>query len=54
MEQHVGRYLHLEEVVHHLNGDKSDNRIVIVGWWHGYRRYVVVAGCFYRGWWADK
>ena len=27
MEQHIGRYLNHDEVVHHINGNKSDNRI---------------------------
>lgn len=27
MEDHLGRYLHPEEVVHHLNGDRADNRV---------------------------
>jgi len=27
MEQHLGRYLRPEEVVHHINGDPTDNRI---------------------------
>ena len=27
MEKHIGRYLEPEEVVHHINHDKLDNRI---------------------------
>ena len=27
MEQYVGRYLKPDEVVHHINGNKKDNRI---------------------------
>ena len=27
MEEYLGRYLEREEVVHHINGDKMDNRI---------------------------
>jgi hypothetical protein len=27
MEMHVGRALSQDEVVHHINGDKADNRI---------------------------
>jgi len=27
MEQHLGRKLSYEEVVHHINGDRKDNRI---------------------------
>ena len=27
MEQHIGRYLNADEVVHHINHDRSDNRI---------------------------
>lgn len=27
MEEHLGRYLKPEEIVHHINGDTTDNRI---------------------------
>ena len=27
MEEHIGRYLKPEELVHHINADKQDNRI---------------------------
>jgi hypothetical protein len=28
MEQHIGRYLNPDEVVHHINGNRKDNRVV--------------------------
>ena len=27
MEAYIGRYLNKEEIIHHINGNKSDNRI---------------------------
>jgi len=27
MEKHLGRYLRTEEFIHHINGDRSDNRL---------------------------
>jgi len=40
MERHLGRYLSKTEVVHHLNGDKQDNRIENLRLFPNHKRHV--------------
>lgn len=41
MEAHLGRYLDPQEVVHHVNGDRTDNRIENLGLFDSQREHRI-------------
>ncbi len=48
MEKHLGRYLEKNEIPHHINGDRSDNRIENLRLFDGNGRHMLGAGHIIR------
>ena len=49
MEKHLGRYLLPEETTHHINGNRSDNRIENLQLFDGHGKHSLGAGHIVRG-----